>query len=169
MTKTRLVLGLALAGVLAVACSSSTAPVTATIAGACGPLPVNIASTFTLSGPCDLGSLGTFAIDAGLQINIGQACGNTNVGITADFAQNGTVIHSGFTGGANLPCPLDGGTMADITQPIPISGTFTYAGGTGAYSDASGTAFADGGVTPNFSGEGAALNVSFTLAGSLTY
>jgi hypothetical protein len=163
MTKTRLVLGLALAGVLFVACSSSTAPVTATIAGSCGPLPVNIARVLTLSGPCDLGSLGEFTLDAGLSIDLGQACGNTAVGITADYAQNGTVIHSGFTGGANLPCLPDGGT--DITMPIPFSGTFTFAGGTGAFSDATGSAFADGGVTATESG----LTAQYSLAGSLTY
>ncbi len=165
MRKTHVVLGLTLALAVAVACSSSSGPVTATISGACGPLPVTISSHLTLSGPCTLGSLGDFTLDAGLSIQLGQACGNTPVGITADWNQNGSLIHSTFAGGANLPCTADGGT--DITQPIPISGTFTYAGGTAAFSDATGTAFADGGVMANIAAGN--LSANFSLAGSLTY
>ncbi len=162
MRNTLVVLGLALAGVLAVACSSS-GPVTLAITGGCGPLPVAISSHPTLSGPCALGAAGDYTLDAGLTIDLGQACGHTSVGITADWIQPSALIHSSFAGGANLPCLPDGGT--DITMPIPISGTFTYAGGTGAFSDATGSAVADGGVTASNSG----LSAQFTLTGSLTY
>jgi hypothetical protein len=165
MRKTHVVLGLALAGVLAVACSSSSGPTTFTIAGSCGPLPVTPSNPLTLTGPCTLGAAGDFTLDAGLAIQIGQACGPTAVGITADWIQGTSAIHSSFTGGANLPCLPDAGT--DITQPIPISGTFTYAGGTGGFSDATGTALADGGVTANVA-QGT-LTAQFSLTGSLTY
>jgi len=169
MRKTRRVLGLAIAAALAVGCpSSSSGPTMFAITGECGPLPVTISSTLSLHGPCDLGPPGQFSLDAGLQIDIGQPCGPTPVGITADWIQNGSAIHSTFVGGAELPCVPDGGTATDITQPIPISGVFTYAGGTGPYSDATGTATADGGVTADFSA-GGTLNANFSLTGSLTY
>jgi hypothetical protein len=163
-----MVLGLALAAALAVACSSSSGPTTFAISGECGPLPVSISATLSLHGPCNLGPPGEFSLDAGLQINIGEACGPTPVGITADWFQNGSAIYSSFTGGAQLPCVPDGGTATDLTQPIPFSGTFTYSGGTGAFADATGTAIADGGVIPDFSA-GGSLNANFLLSGSLTY
>src|SRR5450755_510474 len=168
MKTTGMVLGLAPAAALAVACSSTSGPTTFAINGECGPLPVNISSTLTLHGPCNLGLPGEFTLDAGLQIDIGQACGPTAVGITADWIQNGSAIHSTFVGGAQLPCVRDGGTATDLTQTIPFSGTFTYVGGTGIFSDATGSATADGGVVPDFAA-GGSLNADFLLSGSLTY
>jgi hypothetical protein len=169
MKTTHVVLGLAAALAVAVACSSSpSGPVQYTIAGACGPLPVVIANPLSLTGPCNLGTAGAFTLDAGLAITIGASCGHTNVGMTADWEQGGSAMHSTFTGGANLPCVMDGGTATDLTQPIPISGTFTYSGGTGGFSDATGSAFADGGVVANLAA-GGSLSASFSLAGSVTY
>jgi hypothetical protein len=169
MKTTGVVLGLALAAALAVACSSSSSgPTVFAVSGECGPLPVTIATPLQLHGPCNLGPPGEFGLDAGLQIIIGQSCGPTPVGINADWIQGGSVIHSSFTGGAQLPCVPDGGTATDLTQTIPFSGTFIYLGGTGAFSDATGSATADGGVIPDFAA-GGSLNASFLLSGSLTY
>lgn len=163
MRTTGVVLGVALAAALVVACSSSSGPTSYTIAGSCGPLPVTISSTLLLSGPCVLGAPGDFSLDAGLAIDLGQACGPTQVGITADWIQGGSAIHSSFGGSATLPCLPDGGT--DITQPIPFTGTFAYLGGTGPYADAVGSATADGGVTASQTG----LSAGFSLSGTISY
>jgi hypothetical protein len=165
MRKTRVLLGLGLAAAAVVACSSSSGPTTYVVSGACGPLPVTIANPLMLNGPCNLGAAGNYTLAATLQIELGRGCGNTQVGITANWVQGSSEIASTFGGGANLPCLADGGV--DLLAPIPISGTFTYDGGTGTFATATGSAFADGGVTANISTE--SLNANFSVVGSLTY
>jgi hypothetical protein len=164
MKKTHVVLGLTATLALAMACSSSSGPTTVAISGTCGPLAATLNGTaIELGGPCALGPAGNFTIDAGLLVNLG-ACGDTPVAITADFIQSSSaLVHSAFSGQADIPCN-DAGTI-DLTKPIVVAGTFSYAGGTGIYSDATGAADAGGAVTASLSGFSAEL----ALTGSLTY
>jgi hypothetical protein len=164
MKKTHVVLGLTLMMALAVACSSSSGPTTYVISGTCGPLPATLVGTaIDLSGPCALGPAGSFTIDAGLLVNLG-GCGPTPVSITADFIQSSSaLVHSTFNGQANVGCNDAGHT--DITQPIAVSGTFVYSGGTGAFDDATGAADAGGAVTASLTG----FTANLALSGSLTY
>jgi hypothetical protein len=165
MRKTHVVLGLAVATALAVACSSSSSgPTTYAISGTCGPLNAQLVGTaIALSGPCALGPAGNYTLDAGLLVNLG-ACGETPVAITADFIQSSTaLVHSTFSGQAAIPCN-DAGSI-DITKPIDVGGTFLYSGGTGVFVDATGSADAGGAVTASLSG----FTAELALSGSLTY
>jgi hypothetical protein len=165
MRKTHVVLGLTLAAALAVACSSSSSgPTSYAISGTCGPLAATLHGTaIELGGPCDLGPAGAYTLDAGLLVNLG-ACGDTPVSITADWIQSSTaLIHSTFTGQADVPCKADGGI--DITQPIDVGGTFTYSGGTGTFADATGAADAGGAVTASLAG----FTANLALSGTLSY
>jgi hypothetical protein len=164
MKKTHVVLGLTLVTALVVACSSSSGPTTYAIQGTCGPLPATLVGTaIELSGPCGLGPAGNYTIDAGLLVNLG-GCGITPVAITADFIQSSTaLVHSTFAGQADVGCNDAGHT--DITQPIAVSGTFIYTGGTGAFVDATGAADAGGSVTASLTG----FSANLALSGSLTY
>ena len=169
MRKTYVVAALALAAAVAAACSSTTGPADAgpttyTIAGGCTNLPVTLSgASVTLSGICDLGpQLGDFVLDAGLGISLG-ACGDAGVTITADWTQGSSVLYSTFTGNADVPC------SAGNSGTIPIDGTFTFAGGTGPYSDATGSAALDGGVAFGTSPTVPIGPVDFSLTGSLTY
>ena len=166
MTKTRVVLGLMLAAVVAVACSSSSGPTTYAITGGCSDVVVGFAGrAITLSGPCNLGAAGQYTIGvSSLPVNLG-ACGPTAVPATnALWTQGTSVLSSTFTGNANIPC--DGGVI-DLTQPITLSGAFAYDGGTGPFVDASGIgAVADGGVTTT---TGITFTASLPVSGSLSY
>jgi hypothetical protein len=168
MRKTHVVLGLALAGALAVACSSSSSgPTTFTVAGTCGPLAAVLGAggTIALNGPCNLGAAGDYTIDAGLSVNLALCTGVTGpvtspVSISAQFIQSSTaVLNSSFVGAADITCPL-------APQTIGVGGTFTFAGGTGPYVDATGTAIADGGVVVS---ETEGFSATLGLNGSLTY
>ncbi|HXX32340.1 MAG TPA: hypothetical protein VEJ89_16685 [Myxococcaceae bacterium] len=148
------VLGLVAAAV-AGACSSSTT--TYAVNGTCGPLAIGSSGVlFTIAGPCDLGQAGNFAIAATVDVTLG-ASGAVPVSIDAGFVQNGYVLYSKFSGTADVP---DSGLL---TTPIGISGTFTFQGGTGQFSDATGTAAADGGVNLG------TTSANLTLVGSVTY
>jgi hypothetical protein len=164
MRKTHVVLGLAVAAALAVACSSSSGPTTYAISGTCGPLNAQLNGTsIELSGPCALGAAGNYTIDAGLLVNLG-ACGETPVAITADFIQSTTaLLHSTFSGQADIPC-TDNQTI-DFTKPIVVGGTFLYSGGTGVFVDATGAADAGGAVTASLT----SFSAELALTGSLTY
>jgi len=136
--KTRYVLGLVgCAAVLAAACSSKT---TYTVNGLCGPLvvasdPVNPA-LLDISGPCQLGPAGDFSIGAAIGFNAG-AVGGVPVAADAGFIQGGAVLFSTFNGTANIASP---------PTSASIDGTFTFNGGTSQFSDATGSAVADGGI-----------------------
>ena len=166
MKETSVVVSLALAAALAAACSSTTltptdaGPQTYVISGTCGPLPVEITNPLLLTGPCDLGAAGEYTLDAGLMIQIGH-CGATPVQITADWIQGSSVLHSTFVGNAEVPCD------AGVSGTFPIGGTFTYAGGTGPFVDATGSADVDGGVA--YDTNPAIGPANLTLSGSLTY
>jgi hypothetical protein len=167
MRKTHVVLGLAFAAALAVACSSTSGPATFTVEGTCGPLAAVLGAggTISLSGPCNLGSAGDYTIDAGLSVNLALCTGVTGpvtspVSISAQFIQSSTaVLNSSFVGAADITCPLG-------PQTIGVGGTFTFAGGTGPYVDATGTAIADGGVVVSDVG---GFSATLGLNGSLTY
>lgn len=134
------------------ACSSSS---TYGINGTCGPLTIgNSGTLITVAGPCALGGAGNFTLAAALDVTLGTT-GSVPVSADAGFAQGGNVLFSKFSGTAVVPTVL--------TDPIPIEGIFTFQGGTGGYSDATGSATADGGV--NF----VAGQANLLLNGSVTY
>lgn len=166
MRMTHVVLGLAAAAALAIACTSSSGPMTYVVSGTCDPLNATLKGTaIALSGPCNLGAAGDYTLDAGLSVNLATCDGGTYVvinpvAIQAQFIQssNGT-LNASFVGTASISCPLG-------PETIPVAGTFTFAGGTGSYTDATGTAtVVDGGVVVTDTGFSASLG----LTGSLTY
>jgi len=142
------------AAVAVAACSSSTS--TYGINGLCGPLAIGSSGTLiTVAGPCALGGAGNFTLAAALDVTLG-ATGAVPVVADAGFVQGGNVLFSRFNGSADVP-------TNPLTTPITIAGTFTFQGGTGGYSDATGSATADGGVNLG------AGQANLLLNGSVTY
>ncbi len=165
MRKTYVVLGATLATALAVACSSTPlGPVLYIIDGGCPSVPVDIVGTnVTLNGSCNLGQAGAYTLSATLPITIG-ACGPAPVSIIATWTQSSTeVLYSSFSGAAFVGCN-DAGNI-DVTN-IPLSGIFTFDGGTGQFADAFGAAVTDGGVAVSALGFGPAV---LTMNGVLSY
>jgi|GEM_PF-6183719 len=165
MKRTYLVAGLALAAAVAVvACSSG--PTTYQIAGGCTGVTVSLgAGGVNLSGPCTLGTPGTFTLSvASLPVSIGT-CGHTLVPSTnAQWTQGSSSLNSTFVGAADIPC---NGNTIDLTRPIGLNGAFVYDGGTGTYASATGAAaVVDGGVSTT---NGQTFTANLPLAGTLTY
>jgi hypothetical protein len=145
---------LGISGAVALACSSG--PTTYAIDGTCGPLTIgNTGVLITVAGPCTLGAAGSFAIAAALDLPVGAPAGPTPISIDAGFVNSNGTLLSRFAGTADIP--------AALTDPIEITGTFTFSGGTNIYADATGSATADGGV--DFVGGSASLK----LLGSVSY
>ena len=170
MRKTYVVLGATLAAALAVACSSTPlGPVSYVIDGGCPSLPVSLVvqsdggTDVVLNGACNLGPAGAYTLSAALPITIG-ACGAQAVSISATWTQSSTaVLDSTFSGVAVVGCSDAG--LIDVPT-IPISGTFTFASGTGVFTDATGSALTDGGVAVGQTAFGPAV---LTMTGSLSY
>lgn len=145
-----LLLGIA----VAVACGKTTY----TVSGSCPDLQVSIfmSGGLNLAGPCDLGPAGKFTFAT----NINSLTLNTVNQISIDgglvSVSNASVLYSKFEGTLDLRNFF----TADF---FPIVGTVTFNGGTGPYSDATGSAAVDGGWDTN------AGTVSLLLNGSLSY
>ncbi len=166
MKKTYLVAGLALAaGAAVVACSSG--PTTYSFTGGCTGVTVSLgAGGVQLSGPCTLGSAGSYTIGvAALPVSIGT-CGHTLVPSTiATWTQGSSALYSTFVGAADVPC-TDAGVI-DLSKVIGLNGLFVYDGGTGTFTTATGAAVvADGGVTTT---DGRTFTATLPVAGALTY
>jgi hypothetical protein len=159
------ILGVAIAATLVVACSSSTTPATTyAIAGVCGPLKVvqNTAAatpTLNVDGGCALGPAGNFVLETQVPFQPG-ASGSITVDAGAAFIQGTDVLSSNFAGQANVH-------TSGTTANVDLSGTFTYSGGTGKFSDATGSASADGGIVVDSTT--LSITGSLNLTGSVTY